>query len=296
MDPVPFLYRRIVDYHYSVGLCPIVIYPEVMSLGRLNSPFRVKYLLNYSGLLAGDDDQGDDDFIIYYSEKIAESASSNKPSSILFIPVSDPVFYRPLANSRRRDGGVVYAGKFKYRFGGKTFPLTDGMPEITRDRPDSQTPEQIRDLFQRAEFFYCYEDSALAIEAILCGCPTVFLPNDHFPGPLGAKELGGLGFAVGTSPEQLAHAKATVGAARGHYLQLLDNLGPRVDAFIEATQKLAAGRPYTKRFAEGHLRPPGLLQRTLDMSHLIRDVIEERGWGGTTKLIAKRIRAGRFKI
>ncbi len=296
MDAAPFLYKRIVDYHFSVGLCPIVIYPEVVDIRRFSAPFRVQYLLNYAGLLACSIDRVDDDFVLCYSDKIAEGVPSDRPSSTLFIPVSDPLFYQPLADSRPRAGGVFYAGKFKYRFGGKTLPLTDGMPEITRDRPDSQTPEQIRDLFQKAEFFYCYEDSALAIEAILCGCPAVFLPNDHFPGPLGAKELAGLGFAVGASPEQLAHARATVGAAREHYLKLLDNLGPQVDAFIDATQKLVAGRPYTKPFAARYLRPPGPMQRTLDLSRFMRDVIEDRGLWGTAKVIAKRIRAGRFTI
>lgn len=296
VDVAPILNGRIADYHYAVGATPIVIYPEVATVDRFAPPVRVRYVLNYDGHLGSAVSDLSDDFLLAYSDRIAVELGVSTLKATLFIPVSDPSFYSPPEATTVRRGGVFYAGKYKYRFSGKTFPLTDGMPEITRDRRDSQTPEQIRALFQSAEFFYCYEDSALAIEAILCGCPAVFLPNEHFKGPLGAKELGGLGFAVGTSPEQLAHAKATVVAAREHYLKLLDDLGPQVDAFIEATQKLAAGRPYAKRFAEGYLRPPGILQRTLDLSRFMRDVIEDRGWIGTLKVIVKRIRAGRFKI
>jgi hypothetical protein len=295
-DVAPFLNHKIADYHFRCGLTPIVIYPEVIEVDKFSPPMRVRYVLNYEGHLNQGMGGKGDDFILAYSDRIATEIKTDAPKSVLFIPVSDPSFFCPPPSGEHRSGGVFYAAKYKYRFGGKTFPLTDGMPEITRDRPDSQTPEQIRALFQAAEYFYCYEDTALAIEATLCGCPTVFLPNDHFKGPLGAKELAGLGFAVGTSPDQLAHAKATVAAAREHYLKTLDDLGPQVDAFIEATQKLAAGRPYTQPFAKGYLRPPGLLQRALSLSRFMRDVIEDRGVLNTLKLIVKRIRAGRFTI
>lgn len=295
-DVAPFLTSSVVDYHFNVGVLPIIIYPEVSVVDRFDPPFRVRYVLNYEWLSLSCSNLSTDDFVLAYSEQISREIKSELPQASLFIPISDPSYFHPPKNERMRSGGVFYCGKYKYTFGGSPISLTKGMPEITRDRPDSQTPEQIRALFQSAEFFYCYEDSALAIEAILCGCPTVFLPNEYFKGPLGSKELGGLGYAVGTSPEQLAHAKATVVAAREHYLKLLDDLDPKVVAFIEASQKLAAGRPYTKRFAVGYLRPPGILQRALDLSRFMRDVIEDRGWIGTLKVIVKRIKAGRFKI
>jgi hypothetical protein len=295
-DIAPILTRKTADYHFRCGLTPIVIYPEVVNVDRFAPPVRVRYVLNYEGHLNPGMEGENDDYVLAYSDRVLAEIQTNAPKSVLFIPVSDPYFFHPPSSGASRKGGVFYAAKYQYLFCGKTFPLTDGMVEITRDRPDSQTPEQIRDLFQSAECFYCYEDTALAIEAILCGCPAVFLPNDHFKGPLGAKDLGGLGFAVGTSPDQLAHAKATVAAARDHYLKVLDNLEPQVDAFIEATQKLAASRPYTRPFAQGYLRPPGLLQRALSMSRFMRDVIEDRGFFSTFKLIVKRIRARRFTI
>ena len=53
------------------------------------------------------------------------------------------------------------------------------------------TREEVRDLFWKTEAFYCYEDSALAIEAQLCGCPTVFVANEFFYGtPLASFETG----------------------------------------------------------------------------------------------------------
>jgi len=296
MDVAPFLSKGIADYHYKNGITPIVVYPEIMQVSKFDPPVRVRYMLNYHGLLAENDSLDADDYILSYSDRIAAEIVISKPKGTLFIPVSDPVFYCPPFSAPIRSGGVFYAGKFKYRFGGKTFPVTDNLPEITRDRPDSQTPEEIRSLFQNAEFFYCYEDSALAIEAILCGCPTVFLPNEHFKGPLGAKELAGLGYAVGTSPEQLAHACSTVAAAREHYLELLEKLKPQVAAFIKDTQQLAEGRKYSKPFASDYLKAPSTLQRFLDMVRFLRDVIDDKGLNETLKIVAKRILARRFSI
>lgn len=296
MDVAPFLTRKTVDYHFQNGLTPIVVYPETMRVSKFDAPMRVRYLLNYDELLYQNEPLEKDDYLLAYSEAIANQITVSKPRSTLFLPVSDPVFFRPPGTAVQRSGGVYYAGKFKYHFGGKTFPLTDGMPEITRDRPDSQTPEQIRALFQSAEFFYCYEDSALALEAILCGCPTVFLLNEHFAGTLGARELAGLGYAVGTSPDQLQHARDTVLAAREQYLRNLENVKVKVETFVNATQAIAAARSYDVRFASKFLKYPGLTQRVFDMFRFLGDVIAEKGWSGTLRIALKRTSAGRFRI
>jgi len=296
MDVAPFLNQRIVDYHFQNGLTPIVVYPETVRVSKFSPPVRVRYLLNYNELLFRNDPLEADDYLLSFSRAIADQIQVDKPRQILFLPVSDPFFFCPPQAPVRRSGGVYYAGKFKYHFGGQTFPITEGMTEITRDRPDSQTPEQIRALFQRSEFFYSYEDSALALEAILCGCPTVFLPNAHFQIPLGAKELKGLGFAWGDSPDQLRHAKETVVAARAEHLRRLDEIQDQVRAFMVDTQAIAANRPYEMPFAGGVFKSPGFLRRLLDVGPFLRDVIEDRGWAGTLKTVAKRVAARRFNV
>jgi hypothetical protein len=297
MDVAPFLNRKIADYHFQNGLTPIVVYPEVMKISKFDAPVRVRYILNYDNLLFKNDPLEDDDYLLAYSDAIAAQIKVETPLSTIFLPISDPVFYQPpKAPAEARRGGVFYAGKFKYHFSGKTFPITDGMHEITRDRPDSQTPEQLRQLFQTCEFFYCYEDSALAIEAMLCGCPVVFLPNDYFHKTLGAKELAGLGYAWGTDAEQIRHAVATVGQFRERYLTLLSDVQTAVAVFIEQTQILAASKTYDKPFATQMLRGPGRVQKLLDIALFLLEVLQDKGWGGTLKIIYKRLRAGRLKL
>jgi len=296
MDVAPFLTKRIVDYHFQNGLTPIVVYPETMSVSKFDPPVRVRYLLNYDDLLFKNEGLENEDYLLFYSKAIADRVTVSVQHRTIFLPVSDSVFYRPPNPSVVRSGGVYYAGKYKYHFGGQTFSITDGMVEITRDRPDSQTPEQIRALFQQCEFFYCYEDSALALEAILCGCPTVFLPNEYFKKPLGDKELAGLGYAVGTSAEQLQHARDTVVEARERYLNTLEGVNGLVSIFIDETQLIAASRQYLIPFARKYIVGPGLIQLFIDMLRFMSDVISDKGFMGTLKIIAKRISAGRLRI
>lgn len=296
MDVAPLLTKKIVEYHFQNGLTPIVIYPETVRVSRFNPPVRVRYLLNYNELLFQNEPLEADDYLLFYSQAIADQVTVEKPSRLLFLPVSDTVFFSSPAEPVCRSGGAFYAGKYKYRFGGKTFPITEGMPEITRDRPDSQTPEQIRDLFRRIEFLYCYEDSALALEAILCGCPVVFLPNEHFTAPLGGNELKFLGFAWGSSPEQMCHAQKTVVAAREEHLRRLDEVNDQVLEFIKDTQAIASCMPYEVPFAQKFLQSPGVIRRAFDMGAFLRDVIADRGLKDTLKIAAKRVFARRFSI
>jgi len=294
MDVAPFLSKKIVDYHFGNGQTPIVIYPETFQISRFSAPVRVRYILNYEGLLSPSDCL-DDDFLLSYSDNIASKLNSEKPSGTIFLPVSDPNFYCPPI-IEKRSGGVFYAGKYKYHFAGKTFPITDGMPEITRDELNSQTPEQIRSYFQSAEFFYCYEDSALALEAMLCGCPVVFLPNEHFQQTLGGKELAGLGYAWGNSPEQLAHAVATIKQARERYFFLLDQAGAAVKTFIDQSQPLAAKVTYKEPFASKLMTPPSLMQKFLDLTRFLREVVQDKGLRKTIGIIVKRFRSGRIVL
>ena len=295
MDVAPFLTQKTIDYHFNNQIVPIIIYPETFRIANFNAPVRVRYILNYDDLLFKNEPLDNDDYLLAYSENIAGKLNTSKPTSTIFLPVSDHNFYHPPA-LEYRSGGVFYAGKYKYHFAGKTLPITDGLPEITRDQMDSQTPEQIRELFQTAEFFYCYEDSALALEAILCGCPVVFIPNEHFKQTLGAKELDGLGYAWGDSLEQLAHAKATVNAARVRYFFLLEEANNAVQKFIEGTQPLAIDAIYTVPFASEFMKSPSLPQKMLDLIKFVREVVEDNGFKKTLLIIVKRFRAKRFKI
>lgn len=296
MDVAPFLTQKTIDYHFNNGLTPIVIYPETVKVGKFNPPIRVRYLLNYDDLLFQNDPLSDDDYLLAYSRNIEEKITVNRPKRALFLPVSDPVFYCPPPSGTKRQGACFYAGKYKYKFGGQTHPITGNLPEITRDLPSSQTPEEIRALFQKSEFFFCYEDSALALEAMLCGCPTVFLPNEHFKKTLGSQEIAGLGYAWGTDPTQIAHAKATVEQLRTRYLEVLNDAQRDIANFMQETQAIAQETRYQQPFLAGVNIPNNPVVRAIDFIYFVRDSITDRGLLGFMKIALKRVASGRISF
>lgn len=293
-DIAPFLTKKIRDFHYESNLTPIIIYPETILISKLNPPFRVPYFLNYHNLLFQKDSIENDDYILTYSQNILSKIKSKLPSSVIFLPVSDHNFYKP-NNKIKRNGNVFYAGKFKYHFSGKTLDLTNGMIEITRDKFNSQTKEEIRYLFQSSEAFYCYEDSALALEAILCECPVIFIPNEYFKECLGAKELKSLGFAWGNNLKEINHAKKTVSLARKRYIWLLKDSEKSVKNFINETQILSKNTKYKVPFAKGYLNS-NIFENFFSFIQFIKEYIQDNGFKIFIKTIYKRIINKRFKI
>ena len=88
--------------------------------------------------------------------------------------------------------------------------------------------------------FYCYDNSALAIEAVFCHCPTVFIPNDHLAESLSQDEIGTDGYAMGLDPAGIAQAKKTVKQGRETYLKCINDVFPaQLEKFIADTQAKA---------------------------------------------------------
>lgn len=237
--------------HFEAGTPPIVIYPETVSGNPARAPLAVRYVLNFPGLLGGDGGYAPDELVFGYSRILARAAGA-APQDVLFLPASDPETFHPGAGGTR-SGTCFYAAKYRDFHGGRLFDVTRDSVEILRDRPEAQTPQQIAELFRRSELFYCYENSALAIEATLCGCPVVFLPNPHLTEVIASEELGWDGVAWGTDPREIARAKATVQRAREHYLRARERFDDQLDRFVRVTQARAATlhyeAPVSLRFA-----------------------------------------------
>lgn len=296
MDIAPFLTQKTIDYHFANGITPIVIYPETIKVAKFSAPVRVRYLLNYDDLLFENDPLAGDDFLLCYSKNIEDKIDAYLARQVLFLPVSDSTFYCPPPEGSIRKGACYYAGKFKYKFNGKTLPITDNLPEITRDLPSSQTPEEIRALFQKSEFFYCYEDSALALEAMLCGCPVVFLPNSHFSKTLGSAEISRIGYAWGNTPEQIEHAQSTVSKLRDKYNEINKTALDNTSAFISKTQVIAEHTTYLIPFSNNIHIDANTLTKFLDFYRFISESIVDLGLVNFSKIVFKRIKSGRIRF
>jgi len=271
----PLLIPEALAHFEQNGQPPVVIYPETVVGNQLRASVIVRWLLNYPGLLGGDTTYDAGDILYAYSRRLAESVGIGE-DRVLFLPTSSPhIFYPPLASAPRR-GSCFYAAKYQSHHRGKLFPITAGSIEITRNLPTSQTKQQIAELFRCSELFYTYEDTALAIEAGLCGCPTVFIPNAYLTESLGFDDIGRDGFAWGTSEEEIGRAKASVGQVRYNYEALIGRYWSQLQHFVEHTQAMAENKKQSHPAARVVL-PTGLKKHLFIVVFIWR-YIARNGW------------------
>ncbi|MDX1922049.1 MAG: hypothetical protein SFW65_02825 [Alphaproteobacteria bacterium] len=272
----PVLNHDIVKSHFDRGLTPIMVYPETVTGNPFNSPCVVRYVLNFPGLLGGDKIYAENELCFSYGEVLA--SHTRNPTNILFLPAIDTRTYHPPAAGQKRSGTCFYADKYQVAHQGKLFDITKDSIEITRNKPDSQTPQQIAELFRKSELFYVYENTALAIEAVLCGCPVVFLPNEHLSDMIAVKEIGKDGYAWGADPAEVARAKATVEQGAQNYLNSYKTYWEDLDKFIQQSKAHVAGKPYTTMIT---------LPNTFDV---IRQSYYDRGPARFFQLVLRRLR------
>ena len=220
----------------KAGAQPIVIYPETVHGNPLNAECVVRYVGNFPGLLGGPDAFPEGDSIWAFGRSLARAAGSEK---VLTIPISDPRYWTPPRGEVARTEEIVYAPKFRL-LGGIPKPHR-GALEITRNQP---TGLDLRRLLRRSKRLYLYENSALGTEAILCGCPVVWMPNPFLQAPALLDEFGWVGHTWGDDDAKgIRHATATVDVFRRKYIGLFHDFPGRLRTFIQETQALTLERP-----------------------------------------------------
>lgn len=208
----PMITQDVLDFYDDREMTPIVVYPEVFD-NPLKARFYGRYILNYPGKLAPEYREREK-FGLAYTRALADRCTELYPHhpkirDVLFVPTSDLDFWNRKGAGLRRSGTCYYAGKMKTILGKTPADIPTGAVEIMRS--EHMRREQVREIFWRSEAFYCYEDTALAIEAQLCGCPTIFVPNEQFSGrPLAFNELGTDGWCMGMDAGSFERARATV--------------------------------------------------------------------------------------
>ena len=241
----PELTPNVVQEHRRRGVSPIMVYPENIKGNPFGAHTVVRYVMNFPGLLGGDRRYRKSEIIFSYSRVLAEAAGA--PDSVLFLPPSDATVFTP-GDNQERSGSCFWAAKYQMVHNGELLPVTANSVEITRDKPHSQTVPEIVELLRRSEVFYTYENTSMALEAALCLCPTVFLPNPWLTEAIGANELGWDGYAWGTDPQELARAKATVHLARSRYLATYGQFWEDLSGFVRITQQAAEKDAATRNF------------------------------------------------
>ena len=240
----PVLNDPIVDAHYRQKRTPIVVYPERLAGNPLHGRCVARYLLNYPGLLGGPRAFEASDLLVWYTENMKKDCQCDGP--VLSISAVDAEVFIPPPEGTRREGSCFYAGKFRRRSGEELSPITQNSVEIPSGGDEEESQDELAALFQRSEVFYCYEASSLAVEAVLCGCPTVLLPSRFFSKPV-IDPMNWTGVAWGNSPEEVERARRTVGQARERYELWQQQTLDQLEGFVEWTQRKARQTAYVEK-------------------------------------------------
>lgn len=231
----PCLTEGIKLAHYKAGKTPIVVYPEVVTGTPMGLGQPVRYVLNYPGLLGGQKVYSDKELIYAYHH--------------CFYPGVDRLYLPVIKLSNTTEGQldqdqrteVAYYHNRYTKSGGKLRDFGPDAIEISSTLP--ATNQETLAILKRAKVLYTYETSGIVLEATLCGCPVVMLPNSLCLNamPEFLVELGKEGVAWGEDPEEIDYAMRTVLDRSPRFVKDLSGWRQELDVFIRDTQS-AAGR------------------------------------------------------
>lgn len=228
----PQLTDKVIAQHRSLGIKPVVIYPEVIDGNPLHGEIVVRYLLNKPGFISGKGEYADSDLLFAYKDDFrtpAVPAGNN-----LFLPAINSEIFRPAADAQRRVPGKVcyYLGHKRQAQLDPALLPADAV-EITLAYPD--TWEGLAAVFQECEYLYLGEASGLAYEAALCGCLPVVVSMDWSSITVDRTSFT----AFGLEPEELARARACLPQVREVLELERRTFWTQLDHFIAVTQQAA---------------------------------------------------------
>ena len=229
------LTRKILIRHQMDKRQPIVIYPEIVKGNPLEASKIARYYLNRPGFFTGTNYVNLNEFNFAYTSSMLNGYA--EADHILYLPLIDTNLFCPPKMPEKRVSGKVCYYLGRKRDAKRTSGLIkQDSIEITLKYPKNKN--ELVKIFQECEYFISYQDSSLCLEAALCGCIAIILPDKNVESPLAQNETKMYGMAWGDSPDEIARARATLGLVRTLYLQRIKEFWTNLDLFIEKTQKI----------------------------------------------------------
>ena len=102
----PVLTQDIIDFHFKQGLRPVVIYPEIVAGNPLGAECVIRYVLNFPGLLGGDEAYPETETVVAFSRTLADACEN--AAAVLHIPVIDEnVYHMEYANAPSSEAPIT---------------------------------------------------------------------------------------------------------------------------------------------------------------------------------------------
>ncbi|POZ62636.1 glycosyl transferase family 2 [Chromobacterium alticapitis] len=247
----PALMQATMRRNRNKGIEPIVIYPEVVHGNPLSGDVVVRYILNKPGFIGGPTLYDDGDILFVYNK--GDFLPPGMEAELMRTPVLDIEIFNNKNNAHDavRKGKYVYAHRYCQQGGNVDEKILQETERLDMAKPRSLV--ELAELFRKAECLYSYEMSAICTEAMLCGCPVIYMPSEYLTKIPNLDAFHGDGSAWGNTPEQIEHAKRSVGKVYEHYEKQVLEFPEQLERFISITQRAAAEKTHEKRVEK--LRP-----------------------------------------
>lgn len=189
-----------------------VVYPEIVFGNPLNGKKVVRWLLNKPGAFGLPFTFTANDILVSYCDHFADKHQPCETLTVteLFLDI----FYSQPGPRK----GVCYT----VRKGAHKAPVpeTAGQFEITRN----YDLDSLADIFRSHEVFYSYDSATfLSLQAALCGCVSVVVPDEGLPKEEWRKSLPLMKYGVAYGTNDIGHAKETMHLLPG-YLRSVDDM------------------------------------------------------------------------
>lgn len=213
--------------HYKAGKKPVWIHLALDKILRQQSHWTLAYTPEIHASDKPQLGKGRIDF-----------AQGDKPASLslpLALPWVDSTVFRPSAT--RPDGpALVYADKY-LKAGGSLQGQHADLVNLGAPTGAHAKAEDRAGLLRSASVIYCYEAGVITAEALLCGCPVVYIQNDRTLALPAASPWLSLATAWGDNPAELARARSELPSYQQQHLANFHDSAAELDQFIEATQR-----------------------------------------------------------
>ena len=243
VDPelnTPIISQNQVDKHLAEGRTPTVIYSETVPGNPLKAKRVIRYLLHFPGALGGSKNFNSDEWLIAYSKKIMDSVDNCNES--LFLPAIK-TSELPAVSEKDPNLHLMYAGKYRAFVGEPVNPTGLDLLEIHRDGPKRQSRTEVLDLLSRASSIYVWENTSIAIEAVLLSAVCIFVPNPFLGELIAEHELGRDGIATSLVPAEIERARETLPNAKVKYEKAQQNFRRQLENIIKIHQKWSLNLP-----------------------------------------------------
>jgi hypothetical protein len=195
----PLLTKLIHAKHLQNGVETISVYDESIIGDPLKCTVKTRWYLNRPSFLSGKlkNNRRKRSLHFVYAHEI------DKKLPRLHVNTIDFDFFLSAPSFEERPLRLFYGGKLHSL--GIFVEKPKNVIEIQRSGPLKQSREELRELFSRANIFYVAEDTAMVLEAAICGCSSIHLAQ-YFTKPPLSQQDGGVGL-VESEGEGLTYSR-----------------------------------------------------------------------------------------